>query len=164
MANQLVKKATIKPHTSFVRLSLLFMCCWSDTDCVCRCMGVRFRPTALWWQLAVMTSHSASPTLPRRQKCTLRSVMVKYVPIYCFFSDHLVKLYGGIAWSPDGTRLVAVTYSGSVIQVTNNKAHSTVYKINTPVCIMFAALSLLIPCLVVGMRIQSPWDRCRRWI
>ena len=89
--------------------------------------------------------------------------MVKYVPIYCFFSDYLVKLYGGIAWSPDGTRLVAVTYSGSVIQVTNNKAHSTVYKINTGVCIMFAALSLLIPCLVVWMRIQSQWDRCRRW-
>ena len=98
---------------------------------------------ALWWQLAVMTLHSASPILPRRQLCTLCSVMVKYVPIYPFFSDHLVKLYGGIAWSPDGTRLVAVTYSGSVIQVTNNNAHLTVYKNNNQVCIMFAALPLL---------------------
>ena len=88
--------------------------------------------------------------------------MVVYVPIYCFFSDYLVKLYGGIAWSPDGTRLVAVTKGGNVIQVTNNKAHSTVYKINKPVCIVLAALSLLIPCLVAWMRIQSPWDRCRR--
>jgi len=70
--------------------------------------------------------------------------MVVYVPIYCFFSDHLVKVYGGIAWSPDGTHLVAVTNSGSVIQVTNSNSHSTVYKINTAVCIMFAALSLLI--------------------
>ena len=78
--------------------------------------------------------------------------MVLYVPIYPLFSDHLVKLYGGMAWSPDGTRLVAVTESGSVIQVTNNNAHSTVYKINIHVCIMFAALSLLIPCLVVWMR------------
>ena len=90
--------------------------------------------------------------------------MVKYVPIYCFFSDYLVKLYGGIAWSPDGTRLVGVTNSGSVIQVTNNNAHSTVYKINKRVRIMFAALSLLISCLVAWMRIQSQWDRCRRWI
>ena len=73
-------------------------------------------------------------------------------------------MYGGIAWSPDGTRLVAVTSSGSVIQVTNNNAHSTAYKINTLVCIMFAALSLLIYALVVWMRVQSQWDRCRRWI
>ena len=36
MAHQLVKKAAIQPHTSSVCLSLLLMCCWSDTDCVCR--------------------------------------------------------------------------------------------------------------------------------
>ena len=163
MAHQLVKKATIQPHTNVVRLSLLLTCCWSDADCVFRCMGVRFRPTALWWQLAVKTLHSASPILPRRQLCTLCSVMVKYVPIYPFFSDHLVKLYGGIAWSPDGTRLVAVTTGGSVIQVTNNNAHSTVYKMVKVVCIVLVALSLLIFCLVVWMRIQSSWDRCCRW-
>jgi len=35
-----------------------------------------------------------------------------------------------VAWSVDGTRLVAVTEDGRVIVVTNNNAHSTVYKIN----------------------------------
>ena len=72
-----------------------------------------------------------------------------------------------VAWSPDGTRLVAVTaneHDGSVIQVTNNNAHSTVCKNNQSVRIMAAALSLLIiPCLVGWMRVQSQWDPCRRW-
>ena len=76
----------------------------------------------------------------------------------------------GVAWSPDGTRLAVISSVveeeeyGSVIEVTNNNAHSTVYGINTYVCIMFAALSLLIYALVVWMRVQSQWDRCRRWI
>ena len=84
MAHQLVKKATIGLHTYSVRRSLLLMCCWSDADCVCRCIRVRFPPTALWWQLAVMTIHSASSILPHRQRCTLRSVMILYVPICPF--------------------------------------------------------------------------------
>ena len=43
------------------------------------------------------------------------------------------KVYG-VAWSPDGTRLVAVTGyigvngGGTVIEVTNNNAHSAVYE------------------------------------
>ena len=65
-----------------------------------------------------------------------------------FVSDHhdSCKVWG-VAWSPDGTRLVAVTASGSVIQVTKNYAHPTVYKIDEAVWITFVALakSLLIP-------------------
>ena len=59
-----------------------------------------------------------------------------------------------VVWLLDGTRLVAVTEDGSVILVTNNNAHETVYKANTAVRTLFAFLSLLIPCLVVWMRIQ----------
>ena len=68
-----------------------------------------------------------------------------------------------VAWSPDGTRLVAVTFIGTVVEVRNNKAHLTVYKCNASVCIVLAACSLLIPCLVVWMRVQPQWDPCRRW-
>ena len=38
-----------------------------------------------------------------------------------------------VAWSVDGTRLVAVTEDGRVVQVTNNNSHSTVYKDKTDV-------------------------------
>ena len=68
-----------------------------------------------------------------------------------------------VVWLPDGKRLVAVTAGGSVVRVKNNNLHSTVHKNSNGVCIVLVALSLLIPCLVVWMRIQSQWDRCRRW-
>ena len=68
-----------------------------------------------------------------------------------------------VAWSPDGTRLVGVTWSGEVIQVTDNNAHSTVYKIDKPVCIMLAAPFFTYCCLVEWMRVQSSRDPCRRW-
>ena len=61
-----------------------------------------------------------------------------------------------VAWSPDGTRLIAVTRSGSVIQVTGNNAHSTVYKINTAVrLITIAAPSLLISVQLCGCAFSS---------
>ena len=53
-----------------------------------------------------------------------------------------------MAWSPDGTRLVAVTGglvfgSGHVIEVTINKSHSTVYTNDAVVCNLLAILSML---------------------
>ena len=55
-----------------------------------------------------------------------------------FCSDHLVKV-NAVAWSPDGTRLVAVRNEGFVNQVANNNALSNVYRANVDVCITFAA-------------------------
>ena len=56
----------------------------------------------------------------------------------------------GVAWSPvlspDGTSLIAVTPSGSVVLVTNSNAHSTVYQVDKAVCIIiFAPFTWLIP-------------------
>ena len=72
-----------------------------------------------------------------------------------------------IAWSPDGTRLVGVTDDGDVIVVTNNNAHSTVYKKDYDEAVCHhdcrSQCLLIIPCLVVWMRVQSQWDPCRRW-
>ena len=168
MGQRLVKVATLQSHTNAVRccLNLIVMLGRSsDAHFVCRCLRVRFPPTAHWWQQAVMTSHSASPILPRRQRCTLRRVMIMYLPviIVLVWSDCRVQVFR-VAWSPDGQRLVAVTTSGSVVQVTNSSSHSTVYKGDTAVCTIFSLSLSLIPCLVVWMRIQSSWDRCRRWI
>ena len=52
-----------------------------------------------------------------------------------------------VAWSPDGTRLVATVnidgvpsdVKGVVIEITNNNSHSIVYQTNIYVCIMLAA-------------------------
>ena len=66
---------------------------------------------------------------------------MKYVPCVLSYSN-TIKVRC-VAWSPDGTHLIAVTTGGSVIEVTNNNAHSTVYKINKGLRIMLTARSLL---------------------
>ena len=82
---------------------------------------------------------------------------------YVFVLTIVLKVCG-MAWSPDSKSLIAVTRQGCVIQITNNNAHSTVYKNIYSVCSMLAAISLLISCLVEWMRVQSQWDPCCRWI
>ena len=54
------------------------------------------------------------------------------VRLFSLVLTSMFKVYG-VAWSTDGTRLVAVTINrsdntGSVVQVTSNKSHSIVYK------------------------------------
>ena len=102
---------------------------------------MRFPPTANFWQQAVVTSHSASSILPLRQRSTLCSVTSLYVRVVSSSSCVLINTRKvlDVAWSPDGTRLVALTmgfsgerkgFYGIIIEVTNNNAHSTVYKTN----------------------------------
>jgi len=58
---------------------------------------------------------------------------------FLFFSNCPVKVYD-VTWSPNGDRLVAVTWGGNVIQVTNNTAHSTVFNNSRAVCNISALL------------------------
>ena len=72
-SNALESRTTLLPPLANRRM-LLMQRCYG----VFRRGGVRFLPTALWWQLEVKTRHSASPTLPRRQRCTLCGAIILY--------------------------------------------------------------------------------------
>ena len=74
--------------------------------------------------------------------------------LFCFDFDNDMQVWN-VAWSLDGTRLVAGTDEGRVIQVTNNNEHETVYFANSSVRTLFVALSLLIPGVGGGVRVQS---------
>ena len=49
-----------------------------------------------------------------------------------------------VAWAPDGSRLIAVTWDGLLIQVTNNVALATVYKSTGGVRVIFYAFMVFL--------------------
>ena len=57
----------------------------------------------------------------------------------------------GVAWSPDGKRLIVVTSYGIDIQIANTNSRKTVFNLNSEVRILFGAVYFLIRCLGLGM-------------
>ena len=84
-------------------------------------------------------------------------------------SHHQFLKVNGVAWSPDGERLVAVTgiatnRASSIVIVTNHNSQRRLDNINAAVRMVFADVFLLTPepaSPAPWMRVQSSWDPCR---